>query len=337
MENNDLYLESGYFNAAAVIEAGHPFNIVMGGRATGKTYGFIDWFIRHQEPFILMRRTQKESDLQGDPETSSLGPNMRDMGFSIIGKRIAGSLMKVLNADTGDEICLCMGMNATATIRGMDLSRFKYALYDEFIPEPHVRAIKNEGAAVFNMYETINRNRELSGKDPLMLICVSNAVNIANDVFIQGNLVSIAESLLSGDMIYQDDYKMMIMLRNSPISKQKEQTALYKGLASQEFKDMALDNKFIENDFTYIKKRKISEYVPLLQIGDLYVYGHKSRDEYYITFTKANLRNNQKYGSNYLDLTRLKREKMHLYFSYLDGRVVFEKYECLALFEKYYS
>ena len=36
-------------------------------------------------------------------------------------------------------------------------------IFAEFIPEAHERLIKNEAAALFNFYETINRNRELDG------------------------------------------------------------------------------------------------------------------------------------------------------------------------------
>lgn len=34
-----LYLDNGYVNMSAIIELGLPFNFVVAGRGTGKTYG----------------------------------------------------------------------------------------------------------------------------------------------------------------------------------------------------------------------------------------------------------------------------------------------------------
>ena len=58
----------------------------------------------------------------------------------------------------GEEVCAIGALSTFSTLRGMDLERFKVLYYDEFIPELHVRAMKAEGMAFSQTYETINRN-----------------------------------------------------------------------------------------------------------------------------------------------------------------------------------
>ena len=100
---------------------------------------------------------------------------------------------------------------------------------------------------------------------------------------------------------------------------------------------MAIENKFILNDFTYVKKRKLNEYKPAWSVGDLTIYEHKSRQEYYVTFSGAVLPRECRYGSNYMDLQKVKRDKWSFYLDYLDGFVMFDSYKAVALFEKYFK
>ena len=100
---------------------------------------------------------------------------------------------------------------------------------------------------------------------------------------------------------------------------------------------MSIRNEFILNDFTYVKKRNLQEYIAIWAVGDLYIYQHKSRAEYYVCFSRAKLPKDKIYGSNYLDLERMKREKWRFWLRYIEGSVAFESYKAAALFEKYFK
>lgn len=332
-----LYDSAGWVNAAEILQDESAFKFITGGRGIGKTYSFIKWFLDNRKPFILMRRTQVEAELQADPITSSLTKNLSDMGRSFRKETIAKKLTRLIDNDTGEEICICCALSTLASVRGVDLSRYDYLLYDEFIPEPHVKAIKMEGLALFNAYESINRNREITeGRQPLQLLGLSNSLNLANDVFMQFNLVDAAEGMIQqGLEEYRRGNILLLILQNSPISEQKKGTALY-AAASEEYAKMAIENKFILNDFTYVKKRKLNEYKPAWSVGDLTIYEHKSRQEYYVTFSGAVLPRECRYGSNYMDLQKVKRDKWNFYLDYLDGFVMFDSYKAVALFEKYF-
>ena len=334
----NIYLKSGYLNAEEIVNTKIPFTFITGARGIGKTYGFFKYFISNHIPFILMRRLQDEAELQHDPITSSLSPVCFDLSVPWHSEKVSKKIRKIVREDTGDELCIIIALSTFSGARGIDLTRYDYCIYDEFITEPHVRAIKMEGLALMNAYETINRNKELQGHDPVMMICLSNSLNIANDVFMQFDLVSIAESMLETDQeIYQDpeNHMQLYILQHSPISAKKAKTALYTA-GSEEYAKMAIENKFILNDFTYVKARSLKEYICIWAVGDLYVYQHKSRqEEYYITFTKGPTK--KIYGSNYMDLQRCRRDKWRYWTMYLDGCIRFDSYKAVALFEKYFN
>lgn len=337
MKKINLYQPDGWVDVESILEAGYPFNFITGGRGIGKTYGFIRWMIMNDTPFILLRRTEIESQLQADPKTSSVTAVCNDLDITFHAA-VHGKKMRSLYRDDNDhEICLCAALSTFASVRGVDLSAYRYIIYDEFITEPHVRALKMEGIALSNAYETINRNRELSGEDPVRLLALSNSLNISNDIFMQFDLISAAENMLNEDVeIYARGKILLLILQHSPISEKKAGTALYQA-ASEEYARMSIKNEFILNDFRYVKKQNLKEYKPIWAVGSLYIYEHKSRPEFYITFKKANLPKAYVYGDNYMDLTRMKRDHLRTWWNYLDGMIKFDSYKAVSLFEKYFA
>ena len=329
--------KDGWIDVESIIKAGYVFNFITGGRGIGKTYGFILFFVLNKIPFILMRRTEKEAEIEADPKTSSVSKVLADLDIPCRSRVHGKTLRSLYRTDTDQEICTVVGLSTFASFRGINLSSYDYILYDEFITEPHVRALKREGHALSSAYETINRNRELLGQDPVRLFALSNSLNIANDIFIEFGLVSAAEQLtMNHEEIYIRDRTLLLVLQNSPVSKKKKQTALYSA-GSEEYARMAISNEFIANDFRYVKKQPLNEYIAEWSVGDLYVYRHKTRDEWYITFKAAQLPKSSRYGSNYMDLERMKRDKLRFWWSYLDGYVKFDSYNAVALFEKYFK
>lgn len=330
-----LYAENGYFNASKVLLDFHPFIFVTGARGTGKTFSTLLYLIQNDEPFIYLRRTQDESDLQANENTSSLTKVLKyakaKYSFGKLSKKVG-----VVYIDDKPMIYTC-GLKTFSSIRGVDFGDVRYAVYDEFIPEVHVAKFKAEGLALMNFYESVNRNRELEGWAPIKLIGLSNSMNIANDTFMEFELVTPAERLSTGeDEIYisDNDKVMLIVMKDSPISKLKEDTVLYQS-ASEQFSQMAIKNKFVMNDFTYVNRRNLKEYKALFRVGDLYFYQNKNKKDYYVSFVASSTRNI--YTHSQADLERFRKKEWKYYRKYLLGKVLFDSYKAIALFEKYYN
>lgn len=328
---------TGYFNAEEIIRSRFYFIFVTGARGTGKTFSTLKYLIEEKKTFIFMRRTQTEADLQGGTgDASEIWKVCQYLGIEPKFKRIH---QNVTLCDYGKGKIFILALSTFAKVRGMNFSSCDYILYDEFITEPHVPALRAEGFALQNMYESVNRNRELEGTKPVKMICLSNSLNIANDIFISWDLIGPAEELSSApdeQMIYTRNDTLLIIMKNSPISAMKAETLLYKN-ASEEFSAMALQNKFILNDFTYVESRNLRDYRPIFKVGNLYFYRHKSITEFYVSFKKAEVPESRQYKASSADLQRFRRKEIKYWGAYLDGLVRFESYKCIALFEKYFK
>lgn len=333
----NLYLESGYLDMASITESGYPFIFMPAARGTGKTYGILKYHYQQHHKVLLIRRTKDEADLQCSTETSAYKSVFDDLGIDQWRCEKSGGCGRVIMKDQEDPevIAYVAPLSTFSKIKGMDFSDIDYIIYDEFIPEPHVRKIKMEGLALANLYETVNRNRELKGRDPVQLFCLANSVNIANDVFMYFNLIEPAERMLQEGIEWMElGNKLLIIPQHSPISERKAETALYKAVSS-EYSEMAIHNKFILNDFTYVQRRSLAEYTCIYVVGDLCVYQHKNRQEYYVSFSKGKTK--EVYSSGYADLQRFRRERWRFAGYYLDGMIRFENYRAVALWEKYFA
>ena len=185
-----IYLDSGYVDIEKILSYKLPFNFLLGGRATGKTYGALKTLYQTDTRFMLMRRTQAQCDLINKPEFNPYKVLCNDLGVDIRVRSISkynSLIYESFGDDAEKTLAYTCALSTIANMRGFDASDCKVLLYDEFIPERHERAIKNEGSAFLNAYETINRNRELQGKEAVKVLALANSNQLANPVFVELN------------------------------------------------------------------------------------------------------------------------------------------------------
>lgn len=342
-----LYLDNGYLNVSAILKTGIPFIFCWGGRATGKTYGALKEAVESGVKFGLMRRTQTQLDLISKPEFSPFKPLNNDCNWQI-GivplSKYNGGIYNMCEVDgklipDGAPIGYTFALSTIANTRGFDGSDIELLIYDEFIPEPHARPIKEEHEAFLNAYETINRNRELQGRKPLQVLCLANANTLANPLFLGLGLVAKAEKMYRTGQEYSIDTKRGLMLVNlcrSAISDQKKNTALYRFSKDSDFSRMALSNDFSgENERGRTGAKPIVEYRPIVQIGELCIYKHKSADSYYCS-THC-MGSPQRFGVGDAEKARFRRLYQWLWVAYLDNKIDFEERICEILLTKYFS
>lgn len=340
-----LYDNNGYVNFRVVRDCGFPFIFLIGGRATGKTYGGFKTSIEDNEKFMYMRRTQTQLEIVNKPQFSPVRPVARDLGLNITMRPVAKGLAAYVPYElddkgnekiSGEPYGFNCALSTVSNLRGFDASHVDLIMYDEFIPEKSERPIKNEADALFNCYETFNRNRELQGREALKLICMANANDQTAPVLEALGLIKRIEKMRkSGSVFYSDQHRgiALFMLRDSAISAAKADTALYKLTAGSSFADMALQNDFAYEDRAGIVSRDLKQYKPLVSIGGVCVYKHKSADRYYvsahksgspITFTKSDI-----------DIERFCNAFDWLYDKHIAGKVEFEDFAVKTEFNNY--
>lgn len=332
---NSLYLESGYVNMGPIIsDRLHPFAFVWGGRATGKTYGSIEYLIKNEIKFLFMRRTQAQLDMINRPMFSPLNPilqnhpdwhividSVTDKNYGFFWDRGDGK------PDPERIIGFTAALSTISNLRGFaGAESADVILFDEFIPEAHERPIKSECDALLNAYETVNRNRELLGRPALKMVCLANSNQLTNPIFEGLGLTKKVRTMRKhrAEVSYDDKRGIALYaLDNSPISLRKRDTALYRlsGIKSK-FADMALDNAFSWETGSRIESRSLNEYSPCVAVGNWCLYKHKSRPEYYACQHISG--SPPHYVNSAEDKARFMRAYDWVWSAYLRNQIVFE-------------
>lgn len=332
----NLYLENGYLNMEAIIEMPIPFIFVIGGRGIGKTYGTLKYLMEHENVKMLMlRRTQTQIDLVNTPSLSPLTPTAKDLGFEFEVKKIAKNYCGLYTAEEHRLFAFTAAMSTFSNVRGFDAQSFNFIFYDEFIPERGERVNKTEGEKFVNMIETVNRNRELQGGEPVKVICASNSNDIDNLILREMNLVDIAARMQDKKQsVYINNNRgvAVIMPKNSPISEAKAGTALYKAVSNDsDFYNMAIGNKFEHSQ--NIKSEPIKEFKPIVSIGTVTIYVHKSRGYFYVSRHKAG--GCTQFSTDTTSLVQFKVNYRWLIVAHMAQEVHFESLSVKQDFEKF--
>ena len=326
-----LYDHNGYANMPEIIQAETPFVLCIGGRGTGKTYGAIKYLLENEITFIYLRRTSAQMELVSKDEFSPIVKIAGDLGMiltcSALGKSTSG--VYKLNEDgkpAGNAIAMNMALSTIASCRSYDASSVKVILFDECISELHEKRMKAEDLAILNMYESVNRNREMQGQKPVKLVCLANANNLEAPVLQALNCVKILDSMRrkkQTQVVNKTLGLSIFLLNDSPISAEKRQTALYRlTLGQGDFNDMALENAFSKDNYTDIGSRPLSEYVPVAAIGSICLYRHKANYSWYVSETVSG--KPKVFENTITDRQRFRLYCIRSWQDYFDKKLLFE-------------
>lgn len=336
-----IYLDNGYLNFDAIISPDYPFTFIIGGRGTGKTYGAIKYVLDKGLKFMFMRRTQTQCDLISKQQFSPFTPVADDSGITLKSFPISKYSAEIAETDEEGKPCLSLGytcaLSTISNLRGFSAESVKILIYDEFIPERHEHAMRNEADAIYNAYETINRNRELKGENPLLMVCLANAMSLDNPVFMSLGVINTCVGMVRQKReVFRDKARglQIIILSQSAISQAKSTTAVYNLVGpDSSFREMAIGNVFDDLDTESVIPQSLKQYNPLVVVGELEVYVHKSEQRYYVTTHKSG--GCKVYGNSAVDIKRFNRDFWYLPIRRLSGKVLFEDVASKFIFDSY--
>lgn len=337
-----------YINMLEVAAKCCTFNLIIGARGIGKTYGTLKMTTINKNNTLFLRRLGVQIDNTMTDVSTPWSPVCKDlkMGGTCV-EKVGKGIKSVWNFKDYDEkgkpipinlLGLCTSVSTFASVRGVDFSTIDTIVLDEFIPEKRERPIKNEAEAFFNLYESVNRNRELDGKEPVKVFMLSNSNNFINPYLVGLNVVRDIEQLyLSDHEEYVDKNRSLYvyMPKHVPVSEKKRKTALYTLVGDGDFSNMAIYNQFNISDESVRRNVNIREYNAVFGVGEVYVYKHKSRLEYYICSTKHN---KDYYYATEKELTRLNKKygPLALMLLLVKNNVFYDSITSKSLFEYYF-
>lgn len=313
-----------------------PIKIIIGPRGCGKTYSVLDYMQEsssEESKFIYMRRDGTEIDSCSSEYGNPFKKLNADKGYDVHPFAIPKfNGFGIAKDDEAKVIGYGVALSTFASMRSQDFSDVDRIFFEEFIPEKHKRKIKGEGQALLNLYETVNRNRELSGQPPVELIMCANGIDLANPILLELGATSlIGKMLMNGQRrltIPEKSLYIEVIPRTS-VSDLKEDTVLYR-LASKEFTMDALDTKFRGADIEFIKKNvNLRSYKTEFAYGDYVFFSNK--EHYYVAMSKVPCK---------IEIPERELGRLQALFSpryrilRATGKVYFDDYVTLATFDR---
>lgn len=341
-----------YFNVYDIIDKRYPFTCIIGGRGVGKTYSALAGTVERKEGFMLWRRTEEERQLASLPALNPFNQINVNEGWHVVtdplGKKLTGFYHGILDDEgeykpDGAPIGYMMGLSAIASVRGLGMSTgaLKRIIYDEAIPESHVRELKNEGEAILNGYETLNRNRELSGADPLELIMLSNSNRVNTPFFRTLGVVHELERLIkkgSGSYYNRQKGLAIHLLGSDPgFLAAKKRTAIGALTEGTAYAEMAFDNRFSHDDFSGVCPRRLTGYHPYISFGDAYVWELKGDHSYHVSYARGSFAYRYAPANAADRMLAQSRHGIRMRTAYAEGRVTWESYELKSLFLDFFA
>lgn len=282
------------------VEKGIHFYYICGGRGIGKTYGALHLchkigtgekkILGVTGKFMYLRLSKTEAESVAAPESCPFKRYNLDENINItadFSSKLGYGNFYIGDDDEKEHIGYCAGLSTFSNLRGIDFSDVMFILFDECIPENAGKIkLKNIARALLNMIESINRNRALLGEPELVLLMLSNPIDLTNDLLTGLHFSEIITSMMIKGQQKYTDYNRAVhieVLKDHAVSKLKGQkSALYKFSKGTGFNDEALTGDFVNNDLTEIHDVPLSEYNCLYQLGNIYVYQHKTEQLWHI-------------------------------------------------------
>ena len=268
----------------------HHVNVLFGGRGTGKTFSILRHRIENalidptKHKFIWLRDTETVTrKLAAKGLTPPIEAKHPEIGINII-KKIEDNYTFIHNKGLEDECVIgyLMALSTFHNARGIDYSDVDTIVFDEFMPEEGTIIRRDQGSLWLNMYESICRNRELEGLDPVRVIFLSNTNGLYSEILEDFGLSTMVEEMTLKNYKHYEDADIWIeFLENKDFTEAKSKTLLYRLSKNAKFNDMALNNKFNDNMALIVPKMNLKGSKGILTLDKRYTLIQLSNGAYY--------------------------------------------------------
>ena len=300
--------------------------IVFGGRSTGKTYSALRYCIEENKKFAFLKRTIKDVDgLIGgrtikngasasyknatvdlvDADKSCFAPLNRDFNWRYLPWGTSGQEGEAdvyhtddKNQPVGKSIGRILALNKAAKYKGFDISDTDIIIFDEFVKPSFEKRTTGEDEMIVNLYKTIERDRELRGKETLKLIALANAESIVSPLIAAFDLYNELAKMQREKMeyMYLKDRGILLHMVKTPdaIVEADKRSFLYRALPDgSPMKEIIFGNTFAHDDLTMVVgKHPIKNYICEARVifhGKMsFVYYNQQTGQRYITYIKYN-------------------------------------------------
>lgn len=267
----DLYSKEGYYQIGHDLES-YPEAVayfVVGGRGTGKTYGTLKYMLENEQEIVFVKRTKDDVDLlcsSGDDlQFNPFEQLNKDFGYSITADQIRKGFGAFYDhtEDQKKFIGYITALSAVANVKGFEMQRAKWQIFDEFIPMRGQRVMKSEGINTLDLYETVNRSRDVRGADPLRMIFLANSTSLNNQIFEAFDIIDEVQQMKADGKNYLYLPGRYIFIRllddNAAFQSRRAKSKIFSAVGKDSsWTRSALSNDFAFDDVSMIDKLPLS-------------------------------------------------------------------------------
>lgn len=348
-----LYTEEGWLDFDKFTRLSSTFNVVLGPRNAGKTYGKMLYNHVYKIPYVFMRTTKKALSAVFTPEMSPFEKLNNDIGSRYICTSIPRTDIIAVYGDykekegkrqpSGPVVNFCLALTDIASIRGFNLDQVEEVVYDEFVKHPGevIQNYKDSARMYMDIIFTINRSRELAGRPPLKQWLFGNSDNLAVPILYELGLVNrIISMRLSNEnylKIPERDISIFLCDDSPSAARMAEESSLSKVFQGTDYLDMAVKNEFIYDDFDNCRMEPIKKYVPEFTVAGIMVMSHKKEDRFYVRPYNGYAAGVTNYGGTKREVENCRQENAYLVYYYMEGLILFSTYNEKVRFKRIFN
>ena len=152
----------------------HLIHCVIGARGVGKSYStkrlILEEFLEYGKQALILRRYKN----QAESMATTYFTDVLQKEFPTVEYELKGD-MGFIN---GEPFCLFTGLNGNSLAKGSSFPNVYYIIYEEVMPEPGEKIIKDEYKKLESIIVTVDRF-----EDRIEVICVGNNTSYYNPIF----------------------------------------------------------------------------------------------------------------------------------------------------------
>ena len=221
------------------------FNFIIGERGVGKTFGakkyVINRFLKKGEQFVYLRRYKTElKESCGD--TGKFFGELQEL-FPEHNLSVSGHNIKCDKKTMGYALAL----SVANILKSTSFNKVTTIIFDEFIIDKGCyHYLQNEVEQLLDIVETIARLRDIR------VFFLGNAISITNPYFTYFDLSLPYKSDIK---TFKDGLILVNYIKNIEYREIKHETRFGKLIAGTKYSNYAIDNEFLRDSKTFIKKK----------------------------------------------------------------------------------
>ena len=236
-----------YTNITEIMGYNAFLNFIIGERGVGKTYSskvyVINRFLKTGEQFVYLRRYKSEIQKAVGNEKKQ---KFFEQVYDVFPKHKFSNTAELLQID-GKTAGYAIPLSIAHILKSTSYEKVKTIIFDEFIIDKGMyHYLPNEVESLLDVIETIARLRDIK------VIFLGNAVSTSNPYFLYFDITLPYNKQFK---LFKDGLILVDYIKNEKYREVKKQTRFGKLVEGTPYGKYAIDNEFLRDSKTFIKKK----------------------------------------------------------------------------------